>query len=59
MIKKICPNCKTQNTLNEIVHHCKKCGWVFVETLNVLSMDEIKERASLHRYGNGVDRLDG
>jgi len=59
MIKKICPNCKTQNTLNEIVHHCAKCGWIFIEDLNILSEAEIKEKATRHRTGKDVDRLDG
>ena len=59
MVKKICPNCKKQVRLNEYVKHCKYCGRIFIELMNIMSTDEIKERATTHRCGENVDRLDG
>jgi uncharacterized Zn finger protein len=54
-----CPNCGNMCRINEYVKHCPKCGRIFIEFIDIMDEEEIKHRASTHRSGDGVDRLDG
>lgn len=58
-MKRKCPNCGNECRLNEFVKHCRKCGYIFIELMNIMNRDEIEERTTTRRTGDGVDRLDG
>ena len=57
--KEVCPNCNKLCIINEHNNHCPRCGWIFTKYINKYTDDEIKERATTHRTGNGVDMIDG
>jgi len=43
-----CPNCKENNYINEYNIKCKKCGYIFVECMNLnIDLNSIGQRRSL------------
>jgi hypothetical protein len=44
-----CPNCKNMCNINEHVKYCSKCGWVFIEYMNLQykDLDDLGQRRSL------------
>jgi len=44
----ICPNCKNKCNINEQVKYCNKCGYIFIDLLNIhVSLNNIGNRRSL------------
>jgi hypothetical protein len=58
-INVVCPNCKEECEINEYVNHCDKCGRMFIEYMESISLKDIERKSHHRRTGRDVDQLDG
>jgi len=54
-----CPNCGRKVIIQRNAIKCRECGFIFTKYIKIKNEEEINERNTTRRTGDGVDQIDG